>query len=128
MVFDALYYFAQVTSWFSLYKTYELITFDIYDESDNKATNKMIKDGWVDEGELNHFLSSAQYYDVVGGAKDARLGFESGQHPWAQYLKDLRRRKQSKADTPQDSIMHLPEAENLIGNILEEWLKSKQTS
>jgi hypothetical protein len=24
--------------------------------------------------------------------------------------------------------MHLPEAENLIGHILEKWLKSKQTS
>ncbi len=128
IVFDALYYFAQVTSWFSLYKIYELIAFDIYDESGNKATNKMIKDGWVDEGELNHFLFSAQYYDVVGGAKDAHLGLESDQHSWAQYLKDLRKPKRSKADTPQDSIMHLPEAETLIGNILEKWLKSKQAS
>jgi hypothetical protein len=127
-VFDALYHFAQVTSWFSLYKIYELITFDIYDESGNKAKNKMIKDGWVDEGELNLFLFSAQYYDVVGGAKDAYLGLESARHSWAQYLKDLRKRKRSKADNPQDSIMHLPEAENLMRNILEKWLKSKQTS
>lgn len=127
-VFDALYHFAQVTSWFSLYKIYELITFDIYDESGNKAKNKMIKDGWVDEGKLNDFLFSAQYYDVVGGAKDAYLGLESARHSWTQYLKDLRKRKRSKADNPQDSIMHLPEAENLMRNILEKWLKSKQTS
>jgi hypothetical protein len=46
----------------------------------------------------------------------------------AQYLKDLRKQKKSKADNPQDSIMHLPEAENLMGHILEKWLKSKQTS
>jgi hypothetical protein len=127
-VFDALYYFAQVTSWFSLYKIYELIAFDIYDESGNKAKNKMIKDGWVDEGKLNDFLFSAQYYDVVGGAKDAYLGSESARHSWAQYLKDLRKPKKSKADNPQDSIMHLPEAENLMRNILEKWLKSKQTN
>jgi len=127
-VFDALYYFAQVTSWFSLYKVYELITFDIYDESDNKAKNKMIRDGWVDEDKLNDFLFSAQYYDVVGGAKDAHLGVESARHSWTQYLKDIRRRKRSEADNPQDSIMHLPEAEDLMRNILERWLKSKQTS
>ena len=128
IVFDALYHFAQVTSWFSLYKIYELIAFDIYEESGNMATNKMIKDGWVDEGKLNDFLFSAQYYDVVGGAKDAYLGSESSRHSWAQYLKDLRKQKKSKADNPQDRIMHLPEAENLMRNILEKWLKSKQTS
>jgi hypothetical protein len=88
----------------------------------------MIKDGWVDEDKLNDFLFSAQYYDVVGGAKDAYLGSESSRHSWAQYLKDLRKQKKSKADNPQDSIMHLPEAENLMGHILEKWLKSKQTS
>jgi hypothetical protein len=128
VVFDALYHFAQVTSWFSLYEIYEHITFDICDESNNKAKDKMIKDGWVDEGKLNDFLFSAQYYDVVGGAKDAYLGSESSRHSLAQYLKDLRKQKKSKADNPQDNIMHLPEAENLMGHILEKWLKSKQTS
>jgi len=43
VVFDALYHFAQVTSWFSLYEIYEHITFDICDESNNKAKDKMIK-------------------------------------------------------------------------------------
>jgi len=52
-VFDALYHFAQITPWFSLYKVYERITFDIYEESHNMAKNEMIKDGWVDEGKLN---------------------------------------------------------------------------
>ena len=127
-VFDALYYFAQPTSWFSLYKIYELITFDLYDESNNKAPSEMIKERWVDEGKLSDFLFSAQYYDVVGDAKDAYFGVESGRHSWAHYLRDLTKRKKSKADNPQDSIMQLTEAENLIRTILEAWLESKQTS
>jgi hypothetical protein len=122
VLFEALFYFAQVTSWYSLYKVFKTI------QSKNKISK--IKE-WVDGNKLESFSTSAQYYDAIGGAKDAYLGLDGGRHTISEFQKEMKEAedkalKKGQKNRPPPLVMHLPEAENLIRNLLKKWLESKQ--
>ena len=119
-VFDALYYFSQYTSWFSLYKVYETITYDINNKSKNKAEARIIKDGWATESEIDSFGYSAQYSDALGDVTDV-TGLHGSRHSKAEYEK-----KYDEEHPFTGSIMNLPKAKKLIGSLLENWLESKR--
>jgi hypothetical protein len=125
VLFEALFYFAQVTSWYSLYKVFKTI------QSKNKIT-KMLEDRWVDKDKLKRFRTSAQYYDALGGAKDAYLGLDGGRHTLSESQKKMKEEedealKKGKRYRPPPPVMHIAEAENLIRNLLKKWLESAQT-
>ena len=64
-IFDALYYFAEETSFYSLYKVYETIKADTDGHPHIDQNCKMVDDGWVDYKDLKAFKESANCHGVV---------------------------------------------------------------
>ena len=65
-VFDALYYFAEETSYYNLYKVFEIIKSVTDKNQDINKHSKMISRGWVkDEDEVFAFKNSANCYGAV---------------------------------------------------------------
>jgi hypothetical protein len=122
-ILRVLAYFARTTSWYNLYKAYELILYDI-DKNVHKAENWIIQKGWVDDDKklsrkkLSDFGLSAQYYDFLVSPKG---DLDESRHSEAHFQMKF------KGKQPAD-IMHKPEAVQLIGNLIKGWLKDKITT
>lgn len=119
-VLDALYYFAQETSFYSLYKIYETIKIDV-DRNLDPTKGKMLNARWTTEDEIRDFRYSAHCYDVVRNAKGLYGG--SGRHSRAECDRKIQTRERAPHT---GSILDLPEAESFIRHILEKWLDSKR--
>ena len=112
-IFRALYYFAQDTTWYSLYKAYEIIEYAVGGE------NKIKSNKWVEKTDLKSFTTCAQYYDIIGGTKDL-TGKYGSRHDEVHYKK---KRKNRPYEGP---IMHLPKAKRFMGCLVKKWLESKR--
>lgn len=113
-VFDALYYFAEETSFYSLYKAYETIKIDTDNHKLIDQNCKMVDEGWVKYDALNAFKKSANCYGVLRSAE----GKYSLRHSPA----ECRQGKEYKG-----AIFNLTQAEDFIKHLLERWLNWKQT-
>jgi hypothetical protein len=116
-VFDALFYFAQLTSWHTLYKIYKTV--------ESKVTKSKVI-GWVGKDKLKEFLYSANHFDALGSPKDAYLGLDGGRHAPSEIAEQQEKAKKRGAPLPK--VMSLPEAENLIRTIFVKWLEPKQAT
>jgi hypothetical protein len=122
-ILKVMAYFAQRTSWYNLYKAYELILYDIDKDNEHKAENWIIEKGWVDnELKLPSFRFSAQYYDFLVSPKDSVSDLDESRHSEAHY------QRHSKGRERHTDIMQKPNAMKLIGNLIKEWLEYKKTA
>jgi hypothetical protein len=124
-VLDALFYYAEYTSWYSLWKVFETITLDINSDSDAQAKRQIDKYGWADEDKLNAFGYWAQYYDAMDkhaafGSRHTRALYRTEEYKPKQKLK----RKLKMAKKP--PVMEIEEAGQLIGCLLKTWIESKR--
>jgi hypothetical protein len=124
-VLDALFYYAENTSWYSLWKVFETITLDINSDSEPKAKRQIDKYGWAEEDKLNAFGYWAQYYDAVNkhsgrGSRHSRALYKTEEYKPKHKLK----RKLKRVKKP--SVMELHEAEQLIGHLSRKWVESKR--
>jgi hypothetical protein len=113
-VFDALYYFAEDTSFYSLYKAYETIKVDTDGHPYIDHDCKMVDEGWVEYDDLNAFKKSANCYGVVRSPE--------GKYGLRHSPAECRQWKQYKG-----AICSLAQAEYFMRHLLEQWLKSKCT-
>jgi hypothetical protein len=122
-ILRVLAYFARTSSWYNLYKAYELILYDI-NKNEHKAENWITEKGWVDadkklsRNKLSDFRLSAQYYDFLVSPKG---DLDESRHSPAHFLRKF------KGKQPAD-VMHKPEAVQLIGRIIKGWLNDKTTT
>lgn len=112
-IYRALYYFAQDTMWYSLYKAYEIIRDAVGGDS------KIIYNNWVKKTELTSFTTCAQYYDVKSGYKDL-TGKYGSRHDRVHYERKSKNRPYTGA------VMDLPKAKSFMGRLMKKWLESKQ--
>jgi len=98
---DALYFFHEETTWWTLRKVYEII------EDDFGQPNKMEKHGWADENLIKSFKASANDPRLSGRAAVHAPTARHLQRPWFY-----------------DPIP-LSEAEDVIRNIIRNWLQWK---
>jgi hypothetical protein len=108
-VFDALYYFSEETSFYSLYKAYETIKVDTDGHQYIDQNCKMVDDGWVKYDDLNAFKNSANCYGVVRSPE----GKYSLRHSPA----ECKQGKQYKG-----VIFDLSQSLDFIKHLLERWL------
>lgn len=124
-VIDALSYYAEDTSWYSLWKVFETITLDINSDSEAKAKRQIDKYGWIDEDKLNAFGYWAQYDDAVckhtgcGSRHSLALHRTEKYDPKQKFKRKLKRAKKQP-------VMGLQEAEQLIASLLKKWIESKR--
>ena len=111
-VFDTLYYFAEETSFYSLYKVYETIKEDTDGHPKIDQNCKMVADGWVDYKDLKAFKESANCYGIVRSPE----GKYSLRHSPAK----CRQGKQY-----QGAIFDLSQCLDFIKRLLERWLSWK---
>ena len=114
-IFDALYYFAEETSFYSLYKAYETIKVDTDNHPRIDQNCKMVDIDWVRYDNLNAFKKSANCYGVSRSPE----GKYSLRHSQA----ECKRGKKYKG-----AIFNLTQAEDFIKCLLEKWLSWKQTN
>jgi len=112
-IFDALYYFAEETSFYSLYKAYETIKADTDNHTYIDQNCKMVDFCWVCYDDLNAFKKSANCYGVSRSPE----GKYSLRHSQA----ECRRGKKYKG-----AIFNLTQAEDFIKHLMEKWLSWKQ--
>ena len=118
-IFDALYYFAEETSFYSLYKVYEIIKSVTDKNPDVNKYSKMIRCRWVKNvDEVLAFKRSANCYGAVKNPE----GKYSRRHSeeWCLEQVRLKRAKEYKGD-----ILELPETEDFIRRLLKNWIASK---
>jgi hypothetical protein len=118
-IFDVLAYFARTASWYNLYKILELILWDVDKKSENKAKEKIVNNGWIDEWKLDDFTYAATYYDFLVQAGAENVYLDESRHTEGYF------QRKSKGKPIRTNIMHKPEAKNVIGNLIRNWLKSK---
>ena len=111
-IFDALYYFAEETTFYSLYKVYETIKRDTDNLPQIDHNCKMVDDGWVKYDDLKAFKKSANCYGVVRSPK----GKYSLRHSQA----ECRQGKVYKGP-----IYNLKQAESFIRHLFERWFSWK---
>jgi len=111
-VFDVLYYFAEETTFYSLYKVYETIKIDTDNHQQIDHNCKMVDDGWVKYDDLNAFKKSANCYGVVRSP----AGKYSLRHSQA----ECRQGKVYKGP-----IYNLGQAEGFIRHLFERWFSWK---
>jgi hypothetical protein len=107
-VIDALFYFAQPTQWYTLYKAYETIKLAVdghlhKEEDSKKKPSKIIKLEWVNSStELDNFTYTANHYDAEG--RHSRLWREQWETTYS------------------GSLVTLAEGEDLVRRLLTKWL------
>jgi hypothetical protein len=112
-------YFARQASWYNLYKILELILWDVDKKSENKAKEKIINNGWIDERKLDDFTYAANYYDLLVKTGAGNVYLDESRHGEGNF------QRKSKGKPIRTDIMHKPEAKNVIGDLIRNWLKFK---
>jgi hypothetical protein len=124
-VFDALYHFSENTSYYSLYKVFEIIK-SVTDKNPQVDTkSKMISRGWVkNEDEVFAFKESANCYGAVKNPEGKYIL----RHSKEDCLEAVRQRegKKSRRKKYKGVIFELPEAEDFIRRLLIKWIASKR--
>ena len=122
-IYDVLSDFALPTSWFSLNRVLAAVESDV-----GKDVEKM---GWTKKGKRVSFNWSATHYDALVEATD-ELGFDKGRHDKKEFeiieKNRLEEIQKGKNVNPYPNLMHLPEAQGLIGCVLKKWLQFKKNS
>jgi hypothetical protein len=115
-VFDALYHFAEETSYYSLYKVYEIIKTDTDNHPFTDQNCKMINAGWTTFPRLKSFKMSANCYGVTRSPK--------GKYTLRHTEADCRSQVQSGIRQPYlGPFMDLSEAEQYVRCLLKKWLE-----
>jgi hypothetical protein len=112
-IYDALYFFAEETSFYSLYKVYETIKMDTDGHMKMDPKNcKMVNDCWVSYIDLKAFRRSANCHGVVRSSEDKyRLRHSPAYCGQGKY---------------QGPFFDLAQAECFIKRLLEKWLSWKE--
>jgi hypothetical protein len=135
---ETLSYFAGERSWHNLYKTYEMIRFDLDEtvrgENFDPKVCKITKYGWAHPDKLKAFKRAANDYHAEG----------SPRHSLASFLEDQTKKYEGKPDSvkkfkrnlqkertnknlSQSQLMGLSEANTLIDTVLRRWCIHKIT-
>ncbi|MGD0716794.1 MAG: hypothetical protein ABR979_01835 [Halobacteriota archaeon] len=117
-VLDALYYFAQETSFYSLYKIYEIIKRDV-DGHKDPTKGKLLQ--WTTFDKIMDFKDSAHCYDAV-----RRRGLYGGRHARVECEQQKLERIAQGKKIRSGSILDLQEAESFIRCLLKKWLNWKR--
>lgn len=122
-IYDVLSDFALPTSWFSLNRVLGAVESDIGEDVEKK--------GWTEKGKRVSFYWSATHYDALVKATD-ELGLDKGRHDKKEFEHKEKNRlekiQKGKNVNPYPNLMHLPEAQSLIGCVLKKWLQFKRNS
>jgi len=111
-VFDALYYFAEESSFYSLYKAYETIKLDV--DGNKKLDKSRIYDyQWAKEDDVRDFDLSANCH---GAVRDPE-----GKYKLRHSIAECRRSR----DKPR-AILELQDAESFIKHLMKKWLQWKR--
>jgi hypothetical protein len=112
-VFDAIYYFAEEASFYSLYKAYETIKVDV-DGNKELKKSKIYDNQWAIEDDVRDFDLSANCY---GAVRDP-----TGKYTLRHSVTWCRKMVQAPR-----SILELEEAESFIRNLMKKWLEWKRS-
>lgn len=110
-VFDALYYFAEETSFYSLYKVYETIRNDV-DGNLKLEKSKIYDSQWTTENDTRNFTQSANCHGIVRDPE--------GKYKLRHSIAECRR-----SVTAPTVILDLQAAESFIRHLMKKWLEWK---
>jgi hypothetical protein len=110
-IFDALYFFAEETSYYSLYKAYETIKLDVDGNLELKES-RICYYQWTTEEEIRNFRQSANCYAAIRDSE--------GKYKLRHSVAECRR----SAEAP-NVILDLSAAKSFIRHLMKNWLKCK---
>jgi hypothetical protein len=129
---ETLSYFAGERSWHNLYKTYEMIRYDLDEtvkgENFDPKTCKITKYGWAHPDKLKAFKRAANDYHAEGSPRHSLASYLEEQvkqykgkpDSFKNFKRKLREERKNK-NPSQSQLMGLSEANALIGEVLRRW-------
>lgn len=126
-IYQTFSYFLEELSWHNLYKTYEMIRFDV-DKTTKGAkfdNSKITRYGWAEPDELKRFKRAANDPHAEGSPRHSLASYLEGQasekpDPWREFKEEERAKRRKN-----DPLMRLFEADALIKRIFRGWCKWK---
>jgi hypothetical protein len=126
-VYETFSYFVEEPTWLSLWKTYEMIKYDV-DRNLNQefSTGKcaITRNGWAEKRELESFTNTANHYKAEGNPRHSYARFledEKKPNPYKEQ-KHKKRLEKYMVDNP---LMTPDVAKELIQRIFRGWCKWK---
>ncbi len=126
-VYETFSYFVEEPTWLSLWKTYEMIKYDVDGNLNHEfSTGKcaITRNGWAEKQEVEGFTNTANHYQAEGNPRHSYARFledEKKPNPYKEQ-KHKERLEKYMADNP---LMTPDVAKELIQRIFRRWCKLK---
>jgi len=129
-IYETFSYFVEEPTWLSLWKTYEMIKYDVdgnLSHEFSKGKCAITRNGWVKEPkELESFTYTANHYKAEGDPRHSSARFlEDEKKPKSNPVQEQRHKERLLKFMKNNSLMTLSDATQLITRIFRAWCKWK---
>ncbi|MFZ0012236.1 MAG: hypothetical protein WAL97_10140 [Halobacteriota archaeon] len=128
-VYEAFSYFVEEPTWLSLWKTYEMIKYDVDDNLDQEFSAgkcAITRNGWAEKLELERFSNTANHYQAEGNPRHSYARFsEDEKRSKSNPYKEQKHKERLKKYEENNPLMTPGVAKELIQRIFRGWCKWK---